>query len=43
VSKHRDRAYRAGKSPSWLKAKNPKHPAMQRVKETLDAKARTRR
>ncbi len=32
VSKHRDRAYRAGKSPSWLKVKNPKHPAMPRVK-----------
>ena len=31
VSKHRDRAYRAGTSPNWLKVKNPKHPAMQRV------------
>jgi hypothetical protein len=35
VSKHRDRAYRAGTSPYWVKVKNPKHPAMQRVKETF--------
>jgi ATP-dependent DNA ligase len=26
VSKHRDRAYRGGKSPNWVKVKNPKHP-----------------
>jgi bifunctional non-homologous end joining protein LigD len=32
VSKHRDRAYRAGASPNWVKVKNPKHPAMARVK-----------
>jgi ATP-dependent DNA ligase len=31
VSKNRDRAYRAGRSPNWLKIKNPKHPAMTRV------------
>src|ERR1700723_1752074 len=43
VSKHRDRSYRAGTSPNWLKVKNPKHPAMQRVKEAIDTKARTRR
>jgi bifunctional non-homologous end joining protein LigD len=43
VSKHRDRSYRAGTSPNWLKVKNPKHPAMQRVKEALDAKARKTR
>jgi bifunctional non-homologous end joining protein LigD len=42
VSKHRDRAYRAGTSPNWLKVKNPGHPATQRVKEALDAKARDR-
>jgi bifunctional non-homologous end joining protein LigD len=42
VSKHRDRSYRAGTSPNWLKVKNPKHPAMQRVKEAFDAKARNR-
>lgn len=32
VSKHRERPYRAGPSPHWLKVKNPKHPAMSRVK-----------
>jgi len=31
VSKHRERAYRAGTSPNWVKVKNPKHPAMTRV------------
>jgi ATP-dependent DNA ligase len=31
VSKHRERAYRAGASPNWIKVKNPKHPAMTRV------------
>ena len=27
VSKHRDRPYRAGRSPHWVKVKNRKHPA----------------
>jgi bifunctional non-homologous end joining protein LigD len=40
VSKHRDRGYHAGTSPNWVKVKNPKHPAMTRVKEAMDAKAR---
>ena len=31
VSKHKDRPYRAGRSPHWVKMKNPKHPAMTRV------------
>jgi bifunctional non-homologous end joining protein LigD len=35
VSKHRDRAYRAGTSPNWVKVKNPQHPAMARVKEAF--------
>jgi bifunctional non-homologous end joining protein LigD len=35
VSKHRDRAYRAGTSPNWIKVKNPKHPAMARIKEAF--------
>jgi bifunctional non-homologous end joining protein LigD len=39
VSKHRDRSYRAGKSPNWLKVKNPKHPAMVRVKEAFDGQS----
>jgi bifunctional non-homologous end joining protein LigD len=36
VSKHRDRTYRAGTSPNWVKVKNAKHPAMHRVKEAFD-------
>jgi ATP-dependent DNA ligase len=35
VSKHRDRAYRPGRSPNWVKVKNPRHPAMTRVMETF--------
>ena len=33
VSKRRDRPYRAGRSPHWVKVKNPKSPAMTRAKE----------
>jgi bifunctional non-homologous end joining protein LigD len=33
VSKRRDRPYRAGRSPHWIKVKNRSHPAMERVKE----------
>ena len=33
VSKHRDRGYRAGWSPHWIKIKNPKSPAMVLVKD----------
>lgn len=33
VSKHRDRAYRAGRSPFWIKVKNPTSPAMTRAKD----------
>jgi bifunctional non-homologous end joining protein LigD len=32
VSKHRDRGYRAGRSPNWIKVKNPTSPAMTRAK-----------
>ncbi len=35
VSKRRDRLYRAGPCKDWLKVKNPKHPAMHRVKESF--------
>jgi bifunctional non-homologous end joining protein LigD len=35
VSKRRDRPYRAGRSPDWVKVKNRKHPAMDRVKEAF--------
>jgi ATP-dependent DNA ligase len=31
VSKHRDRPYRAGKSKHWIKVKNRKHHAFERV------------
>jgi bifunctional non-homologous end joining protein LigD len=40
VSKRRDRPYRAGRSPDWLKAKNRDHPAMTRVMEAKSSKAR---
>ncbi|WLB66000.1 RNA ligase family protein [Bradyrhizobium japonicum] len=33
VSKHRERAYGAGRCPHWLKVKNPKHPAYRRVQD----------
>ncbi len=35
VCKHRDRAYRAGTSPDWVKVKNRKHPSIERVKEAF--------
>jgi hypothetical protein len=31
VSKHRDRLYQSGRSKFWVKVKNRKHPAMERV------------
>ena len=33
VSKHRDRPYRPGRSPHWIKVKNRKHPAFSRVQD----------
>jgi len=35
VSKHRDRPYRAGRSPHWIKIKNRKHPEMSRVMDAF--------
>jgi hypothetical protein len=35
VSKRVDRPYRAGRSPDWVKVKNRKHPAMERVKDAF--------
>jgi ATP-dependent DNA ligase len=35
VSKRRDRPYRAGRSPNWIKVKNRTHPALERVKESF--------
>ena len=37
VSKRRDRPYQAGRSKHWIKVKNRKHPAMDRVMEALRA------
>ena len=33
VSKRRDRPYRAGRSPDWIKVKNRKHPSLDRIKD----------
>jgi len=35
VSKRRDRPYRGGRSPHWVKVKNRTHPAMSRVMDAL--------
>jgi len=35
VSKRRDRPYQAGRSKHWIKIKNRKHPAMDRVMDTF--------
>jgi bifunctional non-homologous end joining protein LigD len=35
VSKRRDRPYRSGRSPDWVKVKNRQHPAIERVKEAF--------
>jgi hypothetical protein len=35
VGKRRDRPYQAGRSKHWVKVKNRKHPAMERVMEAL--------
>jgi ATP-dependent DNA ligase len=35
VSKRRDRPYRAGRSPDWIKVKNRKHPAISRVADSF--------
>jgi ATP-dependent DNA ligase len=35
VSKHRDRPYQSGRSKHWIKVKNRKHPAMERVMDAL--------
>jgi bifunctional non-homologous end joining protein LigD len=35
VSKRRDRPYQAGRSKNWIKVKNRRHPAMERVMESL--------
>lgn len=35
VSKHRDRLYRAGGSPHWVKIKNRSHHSIERVKNAF--------
>jgi bifunctional non-homologous end joining protein LigD len=35
VSKRRDRPYRPGRSPDWIKVKHRSHPAIERVKESF--------
>jgi ATP-dependent DNA ligase len=35
VSKHRDRPYRGGRQKHWIKVKNRKHPAMDRVLDSF--------
>jgi bifunctional non-homologous end joining protein LigD len=35
VSKRADRPYRAGRSKDWVKVKDRKHPAMERVKDSF--------
>jgi bifunctional non-homologous end joining protein LigD len=35
VSKRRDSTYRAGRSQNWIKVKNRRHPAMNRVRESF--------
>ena len=35
VSKHRDRAYSAGRCSHWVKIKNPDHPSVQRVMDAM--------
>jgi len=35
VSKHKGRSYRAGRSPHWIKVKNPASPAMHRAKDAF--------
>ncbi len=37
VSKRRDSTYRAGRSPNWIKVKNPGSPAMKQAKDAFPA------
>jgi len=42
VSKHLDRPYQGGRSKHWVKVKNRKHPAMERVIEAFRQGERVR-
>ncbi len=35
VSKRRESRYRAGRCPDWVKVKNRKHPAIDRIKDSF--------
>jgi bifunctional non-homologous end joining protein LigD len=35
VSKRRDRPYRAGRTPDWIKVKSRTHPALSRVRDSF--------
>jgi bifunctional non-homologous end joining protein LigD len=35
MSKYRERGDKAGRSPHWIKVKNPRSPAMNRAKDTF--------
>ena len=40
VAKRRDRPYRSGRSPDWVKVKNPEHPARARAELIVLSKRR---
>jgi ATP-dependent DNA ligase len=42
VSKRRDSSYRSGRSPDWIKSKNPKAPAVKREAEATNSKSARR-
>jgi bifunctional non-homologous end joining protein LigD len=43
VAKRRDRHYKSGRSPDWIKIKNPEHPARARAELIVLSKRRQRR
>lgn len=42
MSKRRDRPYRAGRSPDWVKVKNRSHPSLARVEDAFSEAASNR-
>jgi len=43
VSKHRERVYRGGRSPDWIKVKNRKHLAASRTSSEIRCRLRSKR
>ena len=43
VAKRRDRPYRSGRCPDWVKVKNPQHPAIARAELIILSKRRQAR